>query len=107
MTQKLIHSNPVQDEMIGLIELISNVVSTFDMSKFKDIDIPVMMNFMKKIASSKVKITPEYLSEMFKNVIHFDNKTSEIIDAKNEKIRALNIRIEELEKLVKKNGSNF
>lgn len=96
--QKLIHSNPVMDELIHLLSELSNILSNFDFSnltKLKDIDVKVVMKFIQKLSTSK--ITESSITSALKEAIKFDDKTAEIIDSKNEEINSLKMRIEQLE----------
>lgn len=96
--QKLIHTSHIESDLSYMINTITNVISSFDMTKFKELDIKTVMRCMKKIADSEIEISPEFLTKIFKEVIKFDDKTAEIIDTKNEKIR-------ELENLLKQKKS--
>lgn len=102
IVQKLIHTHSVENELVDMINMITNVISNFDMSKFKDIDINIITKCMKKIADSDVKITEDYLMKIFKNSVQLDNKASKILDSKNKEIEILKLKIKQLE-----NGATY
>lgn len=100
--QQIIHSNPDLDTIVDAANTIINAIGNFanmNLEFMTKENLELGKTVMQKIANSNVKLTPELLTKIVKDASSFnlDEKTAEILDAKNDEIRALRLRIEQLE----------
>lgn len=100
--QQIVHSNPDLDTIVDAANVIIDALRNFANMNFELLskeNMALGKAVMEKIAKSKVKLTPEVLSKIVKDASAFnmDKATAEILDAKNDEIRALKLRIKQLE----------